>query len=62
MLEAVFLSTRVLVMTPRPGTIGASIDVPFPYPRSPELRFTPEFVEIVREVSGVMRGHSVEAA
>ncbi len=61
-LEAVFLSTRVLVMTPRPGTIGASIDVPFPYPRSPELRFTPEFVEIVREVSGVMRGHSVEAA
>ena len=61
MLEAVFLSTRVLVMTPRPGTIGAVIDVPLPYPRSPELRFAPEFIEIVREVSGVMRGFSVEA-
>jgi NitT/TauT family transport system ATP-binding protein len=61
-MEAVFLSTRVLVMTPRPGTIGAVIDVPFAYPRLPELRFQPEFVEIVREVSGVMRGHSVEGA
>ena len=58
--EAVFLSTQVLVMTPRPGTIGASIDVPLPYPRLPELRFTPEFIAIVREVATVMRGHSVD--
>jgi NitT/TauT family transport system ATP-binding protein len=61
-LEAVFLSTRVLVMTPRPGTIGAVIDVPLPYPRAPELRFAPEFIEIVREVSGVMRSFSEESA
>jgi len=59
-MEAVFLSTRVLVMTPRPGTIAAAIDVPLPYPRSPEVRFTPEYVSIVREVAGVMRGHAVE--
>jgi NitT/TauT family transport system ATP-binding protein len=58
--EAVFLSTRVLVMTPRPGTIGAAIDVPLPYPRTPDTRFTPEYVSIVREVAGVMRGHHVE--
>ena len=49
--EAVFLSSRVLVMTPRPGTIGAVIDVPFPYPRPPDVRFAPEFIAIVREVS-----------
>jgi NitT/TauT family transport system ATP-binding protein len=36
------------------------IDVPFPYPRSPDLRYTPEFVAIVREVSGVMRGAAVD--
>ncbi|MDX6597864.1 MAG: NitT/TauT family transport system ATP-binding protein [Gaiellales bacterium] len=59
--EAVFLSTRVLVMTPRPGTIGATIDVPLPFPRPPELRFAPEFIEIVREVAGVMRGFSEES-
>ncbi len=62
-MEAVFLSTRILVMTPRPGTIGAAIDVPLPYPRLPEHRFTPEFVEIVREVAETMRGHrAVESA
>jgi NitT/TauT family transport system ATP-binding protein len=59
--EAVFLSTRVIVMTPRPGRTSAVIDVPFPYPRSPDLRYTPEFVAIVREVSGVMRGAAVDS-
>ena len=60
--EAVFLSTRVLVMTPRPGTIGATLDVPFPYPRAPELRFAPEFISIVRDVANTMRGFSPERA
>ena len=41
--EAVFLSTRVLVMSPRPGRIVAEIEVPFPYPRDPDLRFDPTF-------------------
>jgi NitT/TauT family transport system ATP-binding protein len=61
-MEAVFLSTRVLVMTPRPGTIGAVIEVPLPYPRPPELRFAPEFISIVREVAGVMRAFSEDSA
>jgi NitT/TauT family transport system ATP-binding protein len=56
--EAVFLSSRVLVMTPRPGTIGATVDVPFSFPRAPELRFAPEFVSLVREISDHMRGFS----
>jgi len=37
--EAVFLSTKVLVMSARPGRIVGSYDVPFSYPRAPELRF-----------------------
>lgn len=60
--EAVFVSARVLVMTPRPGTIGAAIDVPLPYPRSPDLRFAPEFISIVREVASAMRDFSAGRA
>jgi len=54
--EAVFLSTRVLVMSPRPGRILADVPVPFPYPRAPELRFTPEFAALAGEVSAALRG------
>lgn len=49
--EAVFLSTRVLVMSARPGRITAGFEIPFPYPRDPELRFDPAFGELSREIS-----------
>lgn len=56
--EAVFLSTRVLVMSSRPGTIVESFDVPFSYPRAPELRFDPAFAELSGRVSrALMAGH-----
>ena len=54
--EAVFLSTRVLVMSGRPGEIVGDFDVPFRYPRSPELRFDPAFAELCGEVSRALRG------
>ena len=54
--EAVFLSTRVLVMSGRPGEIVGDFDVPFSYPRSPELRFDPAFAELCGEVSRALRG------
>ena len=54
--EAVFLSTRVLVMSGRPGRIVGDFDVPFDYPRSPDLRFEPEFAEVTGEVSHALRG------
>ncbi len=53
--EAVYLSSRVLVMSPRPGRIVADISVPFEYPRDYELRFTPEFSEKTAEVSDALR-------
>lgn len=56
--EAVFLSTRVLVMSSRPGRIVASYEVPFDYPRSPDLRFDPAFAELSGQVShSLMAGH-----
>lgn len=54
--EAVYLSTRVLVMSARPGRIVGDFQVPFPYPRSPELRFEPAFAELSGEVSHALRG------
>ena len=49
--EAVFLSTRVLVMSARPGPHRRRLHVPFAYPRSPELRFEPAFAELCGQVS-----------
>lgn len=54
--EAVFMSTRVLVMSARPGRIVAEFDVPFDYPRSPDLRFDAEFARLSGEVSRALRG------
>jgi len=54
--EAVFLSTRVTVMSGRPGRVIADIPVPFDYPRVPELRYTPEFASLCGEVSQLLRG------
>ena len=57
--EAVYLSTRVVVMSGRPGHIVDTFDVPFGADRTPELRFTPEFAELAGQVSHALReGHS----
>lgn len=56
--EAVYLSTRVIVMSGRPGTIVDQFEVPFDMPRDPEIRFTGEFAELVGQVSHALReGH-----
>jgi NitT/TauT family transport system ATP-binding protein len=56
--EAVYLSTKVVVMSGRPGTVVRTFDVPFPMPRDPDIRFSPEFAELVGEVSRALReGH-----
>lgn len=54
--EAVYMSTRVLVMSSRPGRIVASFDVPFGYSRSHDLRYEAEFAELCGEISHALRG------
>ena len=54
--EAVFLSTKVLVMSARPGRLVAEYEIPFDYPRDPDLRFDPEFARISGEISHALRG------
>jgi NitT/TauT family transport system ATP-binding protein len=53
--EAVFLSQRVLVMTSRPGSILAEVNVPFAYPRTAELRGTAEFAQLTATLSRRLR-------
>ena len=54
--EAVFLSTRVVVMSPRPGRITDVIEIDLPQPRSVETREHPRFFELVAEVRHKLRG------
>ena len=55
MIEAVFLSQRVIVMSARPGRIVETIAVPFDYPRGFELQSSPEFTQIVAQVAKALR-------
>ena len=59
--EAVFLSTRIVVMSPRPGRVHDVIDSTLPRERTLDIRETPEFLAIAHRVrEGLRAGHSYE--
>ena len=59
--EAVFLSTRIVVMSPRPGRIIDVIETNFPKDRTLDMRETPEFLAVAHRVrEGLKAGHSYE--
>jgi len=59
--EAVFLSTRIVVMSPRPGRIHDVIDCDLPAERTLDIRESPKFLEIAHRVrEGLRAGHSYE--
>jgi NitT/TauT family transport system ATP-binding protein len=59
--EAVFLSTKIVVMSPRPGRIIDIIDCDFPRQRTLEIRETPEFLKVAQRVRvGLRAGHSYD--
>jgi NitT/TauT family transport system ATP-binding protein len=56
--EAVYLSTRIVVMSPRPGRILKIIDSTLPDARTLDMRDTPEFMALAHEVrEGLADGH-----
>jgi len=54
--ESTYLSTRVVVMTPRPGRIAADIALDFPPDRTEAFRLTPEFSNAAAKVATALRG------
>lgn len=56
--EAVYLSTKIVVMSPRPGRITDIIDSPLPRERPLDIRDSPQFIEIAHRVrEGLRAGH-----
>jgi NitT/TauT family transport system ATP-binding protein len=59
--EAVFLSTHIVVMSPRPGRVYDVIECDFPRDRTLEIRETPEFLSVANRVRhGLRQGHSYD--
>jgi len=53
--EAVFLSSRVVVLTPRPGRIERIVEIDLPYPRSAGTRRDSRFFELITQVRSALR-------
>jgi NitT/TauT family transport system ATP-binding protein len=53
--EAVFLSSRILILASHPGRIAHDLAVALPYPRNQETRRAPDYLRLVAEVSARLR-------
>src|SRR5262249_28746609 len=58
--ESVYLSQRIVVMTPRPGRVFAEIDIDAPYPRDERFRTSAEYAGFCRQVADAL-GKAVAA-
>jgi NitT/TauT family transport system ATP-binding protein len=57
--EAVQLSSRVCVVTPRPGRIDRAIDIDLPWPRDLEVKRSTKFAHYVADIQGIFHGFGI---
>lgn len=60
--EAVFLATRVYVMSARPGKIISEVPIYLPYDRNLDLKDTPEFIQLRRKVNNILHSGETKEA
>ena len=61
--EAIFLADRVVVMTSRPGRLARIYDIELPRPRTVEMTFESEFIEMIQEIKRTVESggqHAIE--
>jgi NitT/TauT family transport system ATP-binding protein len=59
--EAIFLSDRVVVLSPRPGKVAHIFNIDLPRPRSIDQTYTPEFIELILEIKATILHGSAPA-
>ena len=57
--EAIQLSSRVCVITPRPGRIGRVVNIDLPWPRDLVVKQSPQFIGYLAEIQEMFRGYGV---
>ncbi len=56
-LEAAYLASRVVVMSPRPAQIVGEVPIDLPFPRPPEARFSAKLTEAASQIAELLRRH-----
>ena len=56
--EGIFLSSRVIVFSGRPGKIKGEFKIPFEYPRDPKIKFSSAFGKLSLEISKILEENS----
>lgn len=59
--EAIYLSSKIVLLSTKPGTVKEVINITLPNPRRPELKNQPEFLEMKKSISYALKSESIRS-